>query len=544
MAKDHTQSNEKNELFKHHTGRQELYHEDFYEPEIQVELEVQAEEQGENQLTDADQAKLRYYLPRHGRTLHRALHQQYVTRSVFHNPGAFGRLFPTLPSVNFTDVSLESLAQLMDESSGGDNNPRMSAGFTFLGQFIDHDITFDPTSSLEKQNDPEAIHNFRTPVLELDSLYGSGPAAQPFLYDADRADAGKFLIGTDSAGQPQDLPRNSQGTALIGDPRNDENLIVSQLHLVFLKFHNKVFDHIREHGAEGGAAIPDELLFEETQRVVRWHYQWIVINEFLRKILGDSMWDKLFRPDDSGEAPSRTVMQNPIGNILDKPLKYFRWNKDPFIPVEFAVAAYRFGHSQVRPGYRINEDFRGDIFPDLATRVNLNANNVLEAGRSVDWTGFFDMGDGSPQPGKRIDTRISSPLFKLPGFTTIASLPERNLKRGNAFSLPWGQRVAAAMGVRPLSDDQLAINGMQLTRLGFPAQRAPLWYYILKEAEVEAEGQHLGYVGGRIVGEVFCGLLKGDFNSFVNQDPLWTPFLPRATRDDFTIVDLIKFATA
>jgi hypothetical protein len=551
-------SQENNESFKHHTGRYDLYQPEFFQPKTRTQTS-QTDQQAYARVIDEERrkyidgeprqysaAELRSYMPRHGRTTHRALDQRYVSRSAFHNPGAFGRMFPTLPAIPFTDVSLESLASAMGDASGGEDNAGLPAGFTFLGQFIDHDITFDPTSSLEKQNDPEAIHNFRTPVLELDNLYGSGPATQPFLYDSSPQNIGKFLIGQDAAGQPNDLPRNRQGTALIGDPRNDENLIVSQLHLAFLKFHNRTLDHLKQKGGEGGEPVEPEFLFEETQRVVRWHYQWIVVHEFLRKTLGETLWGRLLAPEDSrgngrGGRSGRTVGQDPIGNVLDESLEHYRWKEEPFIPVEFAVAAYRFGHSQVRPGYRINASFGGAIFPDLSVRPNLSSDNVLAAGRTVDWSLFFDLG-GTAQPGKKIDARISSPLLQLPGFTTSSSLPERNLKRGNSFSLPWGQRVASAMHQRPLSDEQLAINGVRLTELGFPPRKAPLWYYILKEAEVTARGAHMGPVGGRIIGEVFLGLLKGDFKSYLNQDPDWKPFLPAASQGSFTIADLIRFA--
>lgn len=556
--------NELNTMFRHHTGSFDLYAEEFWRPNVSEEIggmdqtafEKQAEKETAQFVGDGseefDPQQLRFFLPRHGRTAHRALEQKQVARSAFHKPGVFGRMFPILPSVQFTDISLENLARAMGSPGGGEDNASILSGFTFLGQFIDHDITFDPTSSLEKQNDPEAIQNFRTPMLELDNVYGSGPASQPFLYDSDPANAGKLLIGRDADGLPNDLPRNSQGTALIGDPRNDENLIISQLHLTFLKFHNRVLDHLKANGAEGGVAVPPEFLFEETQRVVRWHYQWIVVNEFLRKTIGEARWSQLVKPQGGQQegngkgkkvATGKTVGQDPIGNILDSTLKFYRWKGEPFIPVEFAVGAYRFGHSQIRPGYRINGGFGASIFPGLFVRANLTPDNVLRSGRAVDWTGFFDLGGGPPQPGKKIDEQISSPLLNLPGFTTIPSLPERNLKRGNSFSLPWGQRVAAAIGAEPLTEDHLAINGTKLTDLGFPAERAPLWYYILREAAVEADGAHLGTVGGTIVGEVFLGLLKGDFKSYFNQDPLWKPFLPSASAGDFKISDLIKFAT-
>jgi heme peroxidase len=478
-------------------------------------------------------AAARPFPPRHGATEHRALAQNRVSQSAFHNPGVFGRMFPTLPPAKFDEVALKALAQEMLDDTGGADNPAISAGFTFLGQFVDHDITFDPTSSLERQNDPEAIHNFRTPLLELDSVYGSGPKVQPFLYDA--SDPNKMLIGMDETGTPNDLPRNRQGVALTGDPRNDENLIVSRLHLTFLKLHNRVVDGIRAGTIEIEAGEP---VFEAAQRVVRWHYQWIVANEFLRKILGECLWKELIEPlREDSPGPG----QDPVGNVLDRALQHFRWKEEPFIPVEFAVAAYRFGHSQVRARYRINDGDPLPIFPDLAVSESLTAGKVLRADRIVDLSHFFDLGSGGPVlQGKKIDATISGPLGRLPGGGV---LPELNLRRGNAFGLPSGQRVAAALGIRkPLSETDLAIKGRKLTELGFPPRKAPLWYYILKEAEVEGAGEHLGPVGGRIVGEVFLGLLKGDFNSYLNQDPYWKPFLPAAMPGDFTMADLVRFA--
>ena len=222
------------------------------------------------------------------------------------------------------------------KSLNNPDNPELSAGFTFLGQFLDHDLTFDPTSSLERQQDPEAIANFRTPLLELDNVYGSGPTASPHLYDQ-TAEETKFYIEEipDSATKTRDgstkfdVPRNRQLTALIGDPRNDENLIISQLHLAFLKFHNAVIDYVKAEMPE--LTTPRER-FAEAQRLVRWHYQWIIVHEFLPKTCGQKIVD----------------------DVLDKGRKFYRWNNEPFIPVEFSVAAYRFGHSQVRPSYRAN----------------------------------------------------------------------------------------------------------------------------------------------------------------------------------------------
>lgn len=212
-------------------------------------------------------------------------------RSRYFDSGRFGRLFPTLPpfapdtrTVRQDLLKIGALDGVMDakdppppeQSPRNQDNPAgLPAAFTFLGQFVDHDLTFDPTSSLERQNDPEAITNFRTPLLELDSVYGAGPGPNPHLYEA--ASRGvEFLFDKDF---PNDLPRNSQNVALIGDPRNDENLIVSQLHLAFLKFHNAVVRDIRSAGTH-----PSDL-FAEAQMRVRWHYQWLLLHHFLPGIV-------------------------------------------------------------------------------------------------------------------------------------------------------------------------------------------------------------------------------------------------------------------
>jgi hypothetical protein len=206
--------------------------------------------------------------------------------------GRFGRMFPTLPARPAGTPTAEDLGKAggpMDAGSGHRDNPRIPAAMTYLGQFLDHDITLDTTSSLEQQNDPLAVENFRTPAFELDSVYGGGPATMPYLYDRDRP--GKFLLGPDPAnGQDFDLPRNAQGTALIGDPRNDENLIVAQTHVAFLKFHNAMVDQ--------AAAINDGINdagFEKAQRLTRWHYQWMILHEFLPLTVGQATVDDVLK---------------------------------------------------------------------------------------------------------------------------------------------------------------------------------------------------------------------------------------------------------
>ncbi len=459
--------------------------------------------------------------------------------------GTFGRLFPRLPAfasdspgVRANLIELGNRGGIMDARDApppanpltpNPNNPdnlNLTAGITFLGQFLDHDITFDPTSSLTSQVDPARISNFRTPAFDLDSVYGSGRRASPHLYDRTSPDGIKFLI---DAGWPKDVPRTSQNIAIIGDPRNDENLIVSQLHLAFLKFHNAVVDRV----ISGGATNPSTV-FDEAQRLVRWHYQWIILNEFLPKTVGQTLVD----------------------SILANGRRFYRPRGVPFIPVEFSVAAYRFGHSQVRPGYIAN--FSGDngqpflkhIF-DFKADHNGPDPDDLSGGyraprRFVDWQTFFNVGPtppghenlgDSPKPNKRIDTKLSSPLFELPFGPPQApeTLAQRNLLRHLTFGLPSGQRVAKEMKIEPLTSGDLH----DLQPLGFDSQ-TPLWFYILKEAEVQAEGLMLGSVGGRIVAEVFIGLLQSDPTSYLRQNPGWKPVLGQ--NQIFEMADLLRFA--
>lgn len=460
-------------------------------------------------------------------------------QSTYYDRGRFGRLFPSLPAFSSDNLSIR--ANLMELGKPGGimdaddvlpptdpltpnprnkDNPTQTAGFTFLGQFLDHDLTFDPTSSIERQVDPESIENFRTPAFELDSVYGAGRAASPHLYDQKSPGAAKMLLD-DSA--PKDLPRNSQNTAITGDPRNDENLIVSQLHLAFLKFHNAVVDHVMAQGITN----PNEA-FDEAQRLVRWHYQWMIVHQFLPATVGKKL----------------------VSDILKNGRKFYNWRHEPFIPVEFSVAAYRFGHSQVRPGYIAN--FVGDnggpftrhVFdPDLDP-ADPDPDDLRGGCRAprrfVDWPTFFDFDDGLSKPNKRIDTTLSSTLFRLPFIPpnmagNPASLAQRNLLRHLTFKLPSGQRVAQAMGLAPLKPSALA----DLEPFGLDT-RTPLWFYILREAEKKKAGKTLGPVGGRIVAEVFIGVLEGDRMSYLRQDPDWTPTF--GTDDDFTVADLLRFA--
>ena len=476
-------------------------------------------------------------------------------RSKYYDQGRFGRMFPSLETFAADTPTIRAALMKMGEKNGiidaqddpnatavdlilqaplnvnNPNNPTLSAGMTFLGQFLDHDITLDTTSSLERQVDPEAVANFRTPTLALDNIYGQGPIGTPYLYDAN--DEVKFLVEEipGSAAHSRggairfDLPRNRQDRALIGDPRSDENIILSQFHLAMLRFHNAAVDFVR---ANVGLTSP-MAVFNEAQRLVRWHYQWIIVNEFLPKTCGQALVD----------------------DVRNNGRKFYKWRNEPFIPVEFSVAAFRFGHTQVRPSYRMNfgPAAGGDIF--LRIFVDTPANHAsadpddmrggLRAGRRfVDWQTFFDFGDGNVRPNKRLDTKLSSVLMDLIGIPAMEpqSLAQRNLLRHLTFSVPSGQRVAKAMNIPPLPPSDF----IDLKPHGLDT-RTPLWFYILREADKQQNGERLGAVGGRIVTEVFMGLLEGDPTSYIAQDPSWTPMLPsKLGPGTFQVTDLLNFA--
>src|SRR5882762_6611828 len=515
--------------------------------------------------------------------------------------GRFGRMFRSLPAADFDKEALTILAGEMTAAPETDpkdkslpaasledpkkriqddeENTGIPSGYTYLGQFIDHDITFDPASSLQQRNDPEALIDFRTPRLDLDSLYGRGPADQPYMY----ADDKKFLMGRPLFADIErtnslDLPRiesfRGAKRALIGDKRNDENVIVSQLHGAMLRFHNKLVD-------EDSTAS-----FADIQQLVRWHYQWIVVNDFLIKVCGEEVVHDIL---------PHLGKKRPIWENQPK-FAFFKWHEDPFMPIEFSAAAYRFGHSMVRPIYRLNTELAGGDDPGKATKDEearglagrffifagvqkrgLNGFDEFPSQWAIDWSLFFDIkgsinkvGKERVQPAYKIDTSLVNPLGFLPEFSkdpakpnppmTIkqlqsvpkdpkgdpSNLADRNLLRGMSMGLPSGHSVALAMGVKPIYDDNLRIGNAVVADWDtnkplakFDASfagNAPLWFYVLAEAQWEwierakAKGSKgdeeplkLGTVGARIVAETLIGLLLGDGHSYIRQAPNWMP---------------------
>jgi hypothetical protein len=440
--------------------------------------------------------------------------------------GRFGRMFRKLrPMPPLPEADLKALAEQMREpqpATGWDGNAQsfdnvdIPAGYTYLGQFIDHDITFDPTSTLQRENDPDALIDFRSPRYDLDSLYGSGPIDEPFQYQRGRLGM-RMLAGQNEGGDP-DLPRNTEGTALIGDPRNDENTIVSQMQLLFLRLHDKFAAEV-----EADASIPAEERFSETQRRVRWHYQWVIVLDYVPRVIGAETFEKLREIDESGR-------------ITNFKRRHYNPKKKPYMPVEFSAAAFRFGHSQVRGVYNLSDAVRDrPIFtpgPLQDPFQDLRGFRPLPRGWTVQWPFFFVIDGSTPQPSRLIDSKLATGLFDLPD--SGGSLAERNLRRGEVLGLPSGQDVAKAVKA------ERVLTGAEL---GAP-EPTPLWFYILKEAELVAGGRHLGPVGGRIVGEVILGLVELDPRSWFSVDPDWTPTIPDADGDGIIkMPDLVKFVT-
>ncbi|WP_329605571.1 peroxidase family protein [Rhizobium alarense] len=370
------------------------------------------------------------------------------------------------------------------------------------------------------------LKNGRRPQLDLDSLYGDGPGliagangaatAAQALYEADY----KFRL--QDVGPTHDLPRPRSSTnshrsneraALIADARNDENINISQLHAAFLAFHNAVMDGLK---TESKGKVTGAAAFVRARQLVRWTYQYLVGEIYLKTVCHEDVVSDVLR-----NGPS--FYGSVAGGL---PL---------FMPLEFSVAAFRFGHSMIRPEYRLRD---GELTirqilgvsvanrpmpPDILARLSDGPNAfALERKFTVDWKHFF--GPKAVNFARRIDTLIADELNLLPfvkGNSVMAHLAQRNLLRALSLSIPTGQAVAAACGIIPLNpeeicrgedDDIVAV----LTDGGF-LSRTPLWYYVLREAAIQTGGETLGVVGSRIVAECIIGLLKKDQNSYINQ---------------------------
>jgi hypothetical protein len=465
----------------------------------------------------------------------------------------FCRLFPDLDHFTPADDGLIALGQaLVDPFAPGSGDSEIPAGFTYLGQFVDHDITFDRTEGIPAGSlDPAEIEQGRSPALELDSLYGRGPEKSSELYEADKA---HFRVGTTTGRPlfgvtdtfPNDLPRRPASDptnpkqAIIGDPRNDENLIVAQTHLAFLKFHNKVVDQLAASGTAAGS------LFAAARHIVVQHYQSIVLHDFVPRLVDPAVLEDVLENGRTVFFPEGA----PTGTYL-------------CMPVEFSVAAYRLGHSMIRGAYQWNKVFSSagiaGFIPQLPLFFefsklsgDIGGEPTVPSDWIADWRRMYDFNEtgGTTHTElnftRQIDTRMANALQNLPEFATaeqehLKFLAARNLLRGRLVGLPTGQDVAGKLGVTALTAAEVSSgpHSALITAQGFDT-KTPLWFYILKEAEVKHGGQHLGDVGSRLVAEVFHALVEGSDCSILKETD-WKPSLSSHDPARFTMNDMLLF---
>ncbi|MEV6286382.1 heme peroxidase family protein [Kribbella sp. NPDC051770] len=476
----------------------------------------------------------------------------------------------------------------MTEPAATQPDGTVPAGFTYLGQFVDHDLTMDRNvDKLGGPIDVEDLLQGRSPALDLDSVYGRGPADAEdrrfFAADGVRLRTGASqgiplpddpVVNQDHPGF--DLPRSSAGdtpaarrAAVVPDQRNDENLVVAQLHSAFIRFHNRVVDRLAASGT-----APDDLYAAAHGVVVR-HYQWLLRTDFLPRIVDPAIVEDVFTHG------RRYFDVPPAGRrSADTPAT---------MPIEFSVAAYRLGHSMVRGAYQWNRLFNSDGPNKIATLLqlftftgdsgNFTPNSTVEqlddvnaAGLErlpsnwiVDFRRLFDFTeagrsdlappDGQLNHAKRIDSLLVDPLALLPAGTfggrgtTIApaqrNLAFRNLTRADMVQLATGQQMAAFLGVPALTREAILTGAQGAVLDAMPeeqrerlARATPLWFYVLRETELN-RGQ-LGEVGGRIVAETFHRALENSRTS-ISREPHWRPTLG-PDENTFRMTDLLLFA--
>jgi hypothetical protein len=439
-------------------------------------------------------------------------------------------LLPETPEVI---KALKELGAAMKEDiDSPSENTDIPTAYTYLGQFIDHDITSEATTRQIAETKFESnffspipandlrhkLKNARSGSLDLDSLYGGNAAVVNGLFKIGPVSQ----VGTIPPNKSiqNDLPRkpDTQKTAEIGDPRNDENLIIAQLHLAFLKFHNAI---IKKKNVD----------FETAKSIVRQHYQWIVIHDFLMRICDT----------------------NVVNDILQNGNKWFKPTDDDFfMPVEFSAAAYRFGHSMVRSKYNFNLNFDGEkqatlqhLFQFTGLSGDLAGLPTLPQNWIIEWDFFLPFQTRRNDNARKIDTRLTFELQNLPqGPTPIFQfLAKLNLLRGYLLSLPTGQAAANLVlgSSKALTSDQILANANKEEKKALLNanlhEKTPLWYYILAEASIQNGGQKLGLLGSTIVAETLIGLIRKSEDSILSESS--------KTEDidkDFTLEKLILFA--
>lgn len=431
----------------------------------------------------------------------------------------FGRLFTGLPAHRPPDEMLEHLGEPdgpMSEreslwSENSYDSPTLPAGYTFFAQFLIHDLTYELVRRLSTDRTPRTIQGGPS-SLRLQSLYGPGPEMAPHLYAFYEQDYFSGRLLDSPSGTQHDLPRNRQGRALIADPRNAENVVLAQLHLGMLRFHNAVVKKISTTGDHGPA------LFNEAQRQARWHYQWAVVYDFLPRLMDPTIVEEALDRDFSHE-------EAPHG-----------------LPLEIALGIFRYVYSQVRLTYQINDNAEVTLVPAEGTSDTLlrHRSQSIPSRLAVDWSHFFEIGDADPQSSKLIDTKITPAFLNLPLIDdprpARRSVVVRFFLQAKRAGLPSGEVVAQALGKPSRLPSTAALRKLGL-------DETPLLYYVLAEAEhqyQESEEDRLGPVAGRLIADTVIRLLRRDPQSYLNAHPNFTPASEFTDENgDFGIGELI-----
>jgi Animal haem peroxidase len=506
----------------------------------------------------------------------------------------FSRFVPGLVGAPNSDDLLAQLAVAMLQKKAH-LDTKMPAGYTYLGQFVDHDMTLDPSELDLATTGVLPLQSLRSPTLDLDSLYGRGPDVSPEFYQDDGV---KLLVGRPlpipgvnptAATDGYDLPRRGNAAdgrrrtpreAKIPDIRNDENLAVAQVHAAFIRFHNKVVDDLVKQ------SVPSRVLFERARETVTKHYHWMLRHDYLPRICKPAVVDDVY-------GYGRRVFEtNPYSSYST-------------MPVEFSGAAFRLGHSMIRASYEWNKIFNGkpgaidsghlfrlfrfsgtsgtlaptqhppgseedlrDMEAATNTLPTLPSNWVADLLRLFDFSRFKSENPAFVPPKEdfnfalKIDSGMTDPLSMLPigsfGATDAPLLKKRNLAfrnlmRGRMLGLASGQQMVqafknAGINLDPLNKDHLfdgSNGGVKLTAADVPdrneiVKNTPLWFYVLREAEFN--GNKLGDVGARIVAETFHRAMQTSHHSIVT-DPSFKPTLgPGAKSGRFNMEDLLHYA--
>jgi hypothetical protein len=480
------------------------------------------------------------------------------------------RIFRQLRPGLFDPADLAALAIEMEDAGNSgrvpdpeydesEENIGVPAGYSFLGSLIHDDSTFRQIGSATAEGEPGSSFGGYAPAFNLHTIYGFGPNIQPYFYrrvgrgigdgrDRLKMNLGDFLGGSVADPAARDLPRVSnedgESVALVPDARTEDSIIKAQLHSMMLRFHNRLID------------IREDASFHEVRQAVRFHFQWIVIHDFLRRFVQDDVLYAVLPHLEKGTNPAQDPPQ----------LRFFRPDQGTGMPIEYELAVVRFGHSTVRQTFKLNQNTPPIPFFSLTPtqQAGLQGGRACPPGWAIDWKLFFEMRTepqsrmhGPPQYSAKIDTAVPStvamhiPATSRKGF----SLAYRNLLRGLRAGIPCGQAVSKFMNCTPIPDDSLTVG--RATERDSPTNKriidisprfrnnAPLWYYVLAEAQQQFVDDRtptrLGPLAGRIFAEVLVGLMWANRASYLRSEPSFQPYPELcSTSGQFSMADLLR----